>query len=254
MRQWKPVVCLIGLSLGVASELLARPGQEEEEIPNWTVPGLTAVSAAQEKAVLTAPSSFVGVTPCRIADTRGNGFGGAYGPPSLTAGVPRDFVLSGRCDIPADAQAVSLNVAVVLPAGSGYLAMFPKGGVVPLVSTINFSAGQVIANAAIVPLGAGGAITTFTAGGGADLLIDTNGYFLGPPAGEKLCTIHRKGDSGDAWRETIPVPSSWTPYHCEQHRLQVMPSSSYYQLGCLWETEITLGTAGGGLPSPNCGW
>lgn len=101
----------------------------------------------------------------------------------MTAGVPRDFILAGRCDIPADAQAVSLNIAVVLPTGSGYLATFPKGGVVPLVSTINFSAGQVIANAAIVPLGTNGAITAFTAGGGADLLIDTNGYFVGPPAG-----------------------------------------------------------------------
>jgi hypothetical protein len=199
MALWKSVVCLICLSLGIASELLARPGRGEEEIPNWTIPGFAALAAAQamdesdvpeveslrsaqEKATLTAPSSFVGITPCRIVDTRGNGFGGSYGPPSLAAGLPRDFILPGRCDIPANALAVSLNLTVVLPTGSGYLATFPKGGVVPLVSSVNFGAGQVIANAAIVPLGTGGAITAFTAGAGADLLIDTNGYFVGPPS------------------------------------------------------------------------
>ena len=188
MSRWKSVVCLIGLSLGIAGQLLARSDQGDEEIANWTVPGFAAADGpeaeslqpAQEKAILTAPSTFVGVTPCRIVDTRGNGFGGAYGPPALTAGVPRDFILTGHCDIPANALAVSLNVTVVLPSGSGFLATFPKGGVVPLVSTVNFTAGQVIANAAIVPLGTGGAITAFTAGGGADLLIDANGYFVGP--------------------------------------------------------------------------
>src|SRR5829696_6926984 len=110
MTHWKAVVCLICLPLGIASELLARPGRGEEEIQNWTIPGFAALATAQamdesdvlevenrqsgqEKAILTVPSSFVGITPCRIADTRGNGFGGAFGPPSLTAGVPRDFIL-----------------------------------------------------------------------------------------------------------------------------------------------------------------
>lgn len=178
MALWKAVVCLVLLSLGIA-----QPGRGEEEIANWTIPGFEeadGLRSIHEQATLTVPSSFVGVTPCRVADTRGNGFGGAYGPPSLTAGVPRDFVLPGRCDIPANAVAVSLNFTVILPGGSGYLATFPKGGVVPLVSTVNFSPGQVIANAAIVPLGTGGAITVFTGGAGADLVIDANGYFVGP--------------------------------------------------------------------------
>lgn len=185
MAYWKSAVCLTWLSLGLASGLLAQPAQEE--IPNWTVPGPAAVQEMESAAVpaatavLTPPTSFVGLTPCRIVDTRGHGFGGAYGPPALTAGVPRDFTLTGRCGIPANAQAVSLNIAVILPSGSGYLATFPKGGTVPLVSTINFSPGQVIANAAIVPLGANGAITVYTGGSGAGLLIDTNGYFVGPP-------------------------------------------------------------------------
>jgi hypothetical protein len=30
----------------------------------------------------------VGLTPCRLLDTRGNGFGDPFGPPALATGVP----------------------------------------------------------------------------------------------------------------------------------------------------------------------
>ena len=33
--------------------------------------------------VPTPPIAFVAITPCRLADTRGNGFSGAFGPPSM---------------------------------------------------------------------------------------------------------------------------------------------------------------------------
>ena len=47
--------------------------------------------------------------------------------PQLSAGVPRSFVLAGQCGIPAEAQAVSLNVTVVSPAGTGYVLLYPQG-------------------------------------------------------------------------------------------------------------------------------
>src|SRR6266542_3821332 len=47
----------------------------------------------------------------------------------------------------------------------------------PPVSTINYVAGQTIANAAIVPAGTGGAIIVVAGTSGTDLLIDINGYF-----------------------------------------------------------------------------
>jgi hypothetical protein len=34
---------------------------------------------------------FYPVTPCRVADTRGNGLSGAFGPPSISGGSARDF-------------------------------------------------------------------------------------------------------------------------------------------------------------------
>ena len=45
------------------------------------------------------------------------------------------------------------------------------------VSTVNYVAGQTIANAAIVPAGTGGGVTVIAGVSGTDLIIDINGYF-----------------------------------------------------------------------------
>jgi hypothetical protein len=60
--------------------------------------------------------------------------------------------------------------------GPGFVKIFPEGGASPVVSTINYSAGQTIANAAVVPLGTGGGVTVGAAAG-TDLILDTNGYY-----------------------------------------------------------------------------
>lgn len=259
-----------GLAAGLAVIVLSGGGLAAQESkstpPNWPVPRYVLIAPASsedlgfdeaekrlalEKALPTAASSFVGITPCRMVDTRpGQGFSGAYGPPSLN-GAPRDFVLTGRCGVPANAVAVSLNVTVVVPNGDGFLTTFPTAGTVPTVSTLNFRAGQVLANAAIVPLGTGGAVTVFTNGATTDLLIDVNGYFAPPPTVQKLCTVIVHGN----WVDSIAVPASWTPAMCDQHRQQwtgSVPTS--YALSCVTETGVSRGANNGGLPSPNCGW
>jgi hypothetical protein len=125
----------------------------------------------------TYPMPFMGITPCRIVDTRDANRGSDYGPPALSAGVPRSFIIAGQCGIPIGAQAVSLNVTVVSPQGLGYVLLYPKGAGQPVVSTLNYLAGQTVANAAIVPLGDDGGLTVSAALSGTDLLIDTNGFF-----------------------------------------------------------------------------
>jgi hypothetical protein len=165
----------------------------QEKIENWAAPLLwspPAKSLEKEdansgfapeavEAVPTPPLHFVGLTPCRLADTRGNGFTGQYGPPSLVAGVPRNFVLTGQCGISATAQAVSLNVTVTNTQGPGHIVIYPQGGAQPTVSTLNYVAGQTIANAAVVPLGVGGGITVIAGVSGTDLILDTNGDYRG---------------------------------------------------------------------------
>jgi len=124
-----------------------------------------------------SPMPFIGITPCRIADTRGNGFTGPYGPPALVAGVPRTFILKGRCGIADNPQAVSLNVTVTNTLGPGFILIFPDGEAQPGVSTLNYVAGQTVANAAVVPLGTSGGITVIAGVSGTDLILDTNGYY-----------------------------------------------------------------------------
>jgi len=127
------------------------------------------------------PLQFYPLTPCRIADTRtGQGFTGAFGPPSLAAFTDRNFpILSSACNIPSAAKAYSLNFTVVPSGPLGFLSAWPEGDAYPGVSTLNSSDGSVIANAAIVPAGASGGITVI-AGNPTDLIIDINGYFAAP--------------------------------------------------------------------------
>jgi hypothetical protein len=261
---------LVGLAAIVLSgaSLAAQGVAARVPPPNWPVPRYAlypAASAAEagggsfdkqgaelEKALPTAPSSFVGITPCRTVDTRGGGFSGPYGPPLLLAEVARNFVLTSRCGVPANAVALSLNLTIVAPTGDGFLAAFPSDSV-PLVSTLNYRAGQVLANAAIVPLGSDGGITVFSSGASTHLLIDVNGYFTPQPTSQKLCNVTHQGS--DTWTDTISVPASWTAAMCNDHRIRWAGSSgSKYQLGCVTDTGTSLGANDGGIPSPNCGW
>jgi hypothetical protein len=114
-------------------------------------------------------SAFVGLSPCRLVDTR-NGAG------ALVAGAPRDFQLQGQCGIATTAVGVSLNVTATNTQGPGFLMLYPQGGAQPLVSTLNYLAGETVANAALVPLGPGG-LTVVAGVSGADLILDVNGYF-----------------------------------------------------------------------------
>ncbi|HSJ90787.1 MAG TPA: hypothetical protein VK917_01890, partial [Ilumatobacter sp.] len=72
-------------------------------------------------------------------------------------------------------SAVSLNVTVAQPEGSGYVTVYPCG-TRPEVSSVNYVAGQVVANAVIAPVSADGEICLYSFAQ-THLLADINGYF-----------------------------------------------------------------------------
>jgi hypothetical protein len=151
--------------------------------------GALAQSAADPAAgpfatVPTPPIAFMAIPACRLADTRGNGFTGAFGPPSMIAQSPRVSPLAGFCGTPGTAPAVSANVAVTNTSAAGFLAVWPGGAPQPspLVASLNYAAGQTIANAVIAPLRTSGGLTV-QARFGLDLIMDVNGYFDTGPAG-----------------------------------------------------------------------
>ena len=143
------------------------------------------------------PFTYNTVSPCRLVDTR-RATGVPYVGPALSASQAnaRDFGVTINtpgatgtapyCGVAATAQAVAMNVAVINPQQSGDLRIYPSQiPPSPLVSTLNFVAGDTIANGAIVPLDGSlaGAFTVWyedaahDATGTTNLIVDINGYF-----------------------------------------------------------------------------
>ena len=118
---------------------------------------------------------FYPVTPCRLADTRTAG-----GP--IGAQTKRTFPIAGSCNVPASAQAYSLNFTAVPQGPLGFLTTWATGQPQPPTSTLNSINGIVVANAAIVQAGTGGSVDAFAAST-TDLIIDVNGYFAPAVAG-----------------------------------------------------------------------
>ncbi|NNN21455.1 MAG: hypothetical protein HKL80_05565 [Acidimicrobiales bacterium] len=153
-----------------------------------------------------APSpqgQFHSVTPARICDTRstmssnqcnsnGNGTLGPNGTLSVAVAGYGGVSSTG-------AQDVVLNVTVANTTASSYLTVYPAGSTMPLVSNLNWSAGDTIANQVIVPLSSTGDINIYNFKGNADVIVDVSGWFsnstaTGTPGGlfmpyspERIC-------------------------------------------------------------------
>ena len=135
-----------------------------------------------QAAQAAGPYQFFSVPPCRIADTR-NAVGPTGGP-ALAAGSPRNFPVTGLCNVPPTAKAAVLNVTLVQPSQDGFLLIWPYNTAMPVVSTINAAAGEpAIANGAIVPLTTDPNFNisvvygTGSPGGTAHVIFDVTGYF-----------------------------------------------------------------------------
>jgi hypothetical protein len=125
---------------------------------------------------------FYPMAPCRVADTRQGS--GPFGAPFLSGGAAaRSFPMqASSCNIPAAAQAWSLNFTAVPHGPLGYITVWPTGQNKPLISTLNASTGKVTANAAVVSTGTAGGVSVY-ASNDTDLVIDINGYFAAPGLG-----------------------------------------------------------------------
>jgi hypothetical protein len=88
-------------------------------------------------------------------------------------------------------HAAILNVTVTATTGNGFLAVYPPGTPWPGTSTLNWSAGQTVANGVQVGVGLGGNLGTtgvwlrFGGMGLAHVIVDLLGYYrpVDPAAG-----------------------------------------------------------------------
>ncbi len=154
-----------------------------------TFPNLAANQTVNFTGIAMTGMEFYPVTPCRLVDTRVAGMPAGFGPPALLAGGTRTFTIpnNAACGIPSNAAAYSLNVTVVTKGYLGILTIWPAGQSQPNVSTLNSysNTSTAVANAAIVPAGANGAINAW-ATDATELILDINGYFAPRGTGSLL--------------------------------------------------------------------
>lgn len=104
------------------------------------------------------------VVPARLLDTRPGATtidGDSAGGGRLNGGSVVSVQVAGRGGVAADARTAVVNLTVASPLAGGYLTLFPCGAL-PATSSVNYAAGQVVANNAIVPLSVVGTVCIYS--------------------------------------------------------------------------------------------
>jgi hypothetical protein len=137
---------------------------------------LGIVAAILWPSTASAQFSYFSLTPCRVVDTR-NAVSTNGGPALGTA--RRDFQIRGLCGVPTTAKAVTMNVTVTAASTGSWLTIWPSGGAMPVVSTINFDqTNWAIANGAIMGVSTNTLdVSVMNANGNVHLIIDITGYY-----------------------------------------------------------------------------
>jgi hypothetical protein len=188
----------------VAAGAAAAPaGAEGAAVPGGAAPKIPArrdavrASGQQGPAAAQAvsgPLSFHTISPQRYLDTRFDG-GGPFPPQGATGeffifdfGDPNYFAGGVTNEVPAAAKAIACNLTVTGGTSGGNLRAFPgNSDVIPLVSNVNWVAGQTVANYAIVGAAtpADGASFQASVGlhnastrGSVHVIVDISGYFI----------------------------------------------------------------------------
>jgi hypothetical protein len=153
-RRLLPIVSL--LALGAAAMGLAAAPR--------------ALAALAASGATTSGAAYTPLVPTRLLDTRTTG-------QTLGSGSSLNLTVTGSDGVPSDVTAVALNLTVTDTKSSSYLSVYPTAGTRPSVSSLNWVAGETVANSAIVPVGSGGQISLYNHTGRTDVVVDLDGYF-----------------------------------------------------------------------------
>jgi hypothetical protein len=126
-------------------------------------------------------SDFNSEAPVRIVDTR-PGSGLPYSGDTLAAGETLTIQVAGSAGAPSMTSsspptAVVMNVTVTDTTASSWLAAWPSNVSQPVISDINWVAGQTQPDLIVVPVSPTGQVSFYNYGGSADLVIDVEGYY-----------------------------------------------------------------------------
>ncbi|HWM18274.1 MAG TPA: hypothetical protein VNO51_01210 [Ilumatobacteraceae bacterium] len=117
---------------------------------------------------LTGTADFQGSTPNRLLDTRSG--------PMVPANVERRLDVAGTAGISAGAAIAALNFTVVTPVSDGFVTVYECGSV-PVASTVNFRAREVVPNFTFAKLSDGE--VCFRSSVATHILVDSFGWSTG---------------------------------------------------------------------------
>ncbi len=193
---WVLTVALVAATLAVAS------------------PTRVAAQPAPSQEVAAGATVLVPVMPCRLFDSRETPDAGRLDASSWRIQVTQ------RCNVPVGARAAALSMVATDAQGPGFVTAWPSGSVRPTVSNLNYVAGNIVANSAVVQLGPGGTVDVYTSGP-AQVVIDITGVFVdasGPTASgrfvpvspSRLLDTRTTGQRGSS-ELRIPLPPDVSP-------------------------------------------
>ena len=102
--------------------------------------------------------------------------------------------VAGRNGIPSSGvTAVVLNVTVTGGTSDDYVTVYPDGSARPGTSSVNFAAGQTIANLVTVPV-VDGAVDFYNHTGRQQIIADIGGYFTNTESGSRYRALQPARD------------------------------------------------------------
>lgn len=188
---------LVVIPLDMPSSLAAGTAHVSSELGDL-VPGNDTALYSLPVDDVVRTGGFHALPPARVFDTR-DGTNTAAGRMGLAS--TRTVPMLGHGGVPAGGvDSVVINVTVTQPSAGSHLTVWPAGQATPTASSLNFSAGQTVANLVTVKLGTGGAFAVYNNSGDVHVLADVVGWYssvLGDGVGYIPTTPERLYDSRD---------------------------------------------------------
>jgi hypothetical protein len=134
--------------------------------------GTTAVDVDVEGYYSAAGAGLYNpISPVRVAGTAASGVSiGANATSAVT-------VTGGTTGVPASATAVVVNLTAAGGTSASYLSAYAAGATPATTSSLNFTAGETVANRDIVNVGTGGQIEVYNFAGAVNVDVDVDGYY-----------------------------------------------------------------------------
>jgi hypothetical protein len=129
-------------------------------------------------ATISESDDFGAVEPARLIETRPGGEtvdGDQAGVGRLSAGSTTEVQVTGRGGVPDGANIAAVNLTAIRPIGSGYLTAFPCDVGLGDTSSLNFTAGDTVANSGVFALSAEGTLCVY-AEEATHMVMDVTGF------------------------------------------------------------------------------